>query len=267
MRRADKRPVQVFSLWLRLFHWMMVISVCVLFWTGVYIGDPGFRALSGSAEPTLAVNSWFSMETIRRIHFIAGFMLIASFIPRIYGAIRHKGDRLLPKFGQKLFWEGIPETMLHYLMWPRMSERHVIRNSMARLSYFTIYILFALEICTGLAMYSQIEPNGVLALMFNPINHLLTEYQVHIVHHYIAWAFILFAIIHVYLVFRADIDEESGELTSMASGIKYFDHEPWDAYDLGEGEAPERIEGVGDIAKALNPKEVFRRDAEREGKE
>ncbi len=50
----------------------MVLSVTALFWTGLYIGDPGFAAITGNPEPTFAIDGWFSMETMRRIHFIAG---------------------------------------------------------------------------------------------------------------------------------------------------------------------------------------------------
>ena len=79
---TDKKAYVVFSLWLRIFHWTMVLSVTALFWTGLYIGDPGFAAITGNPEPTFAIDGWFSMETMRRIHFIAGVILTCSFIFR-----------------------------------------------------------------------------------------------------------------------------------------------------------------------------------------
>ena len=101
---TDKKAYVVFSLWLRIFHWTMVLSVTALFWTGLYIGDPGFAAITGHPEPTFAIDGWFSMETMRRIHFIAGVILIFSFIFRFAGALWNRGDRLLPKFRQKRYW-------------------------------------------------------------------------------------------------------------------------------------------------------------------
>ena len=80
---TDKKAYVVFSLWLRIFHWTMVLSVTALFWTGLYIGDPGFSAITGNPEPTFAIDGWFSMETMRRIHFGAGAILTFSFIFRI----------------------------------------------------------------------------------------------------------------------------------------------------------------------------------------
>ncbi len=232
MVEKDKKPYRVFSLWLRVFHWAMVLCVTALFWTGLYIGDPGFQGLTGNGIPTYAVDGWFSMETMRRIHFYAGFVLIASFVIRLYGAYLNKGDRLLPKFNQALFWRGLWITIKHYLMLPRQEEHRFLRNSLARTSYFVVYILFVVEICTGLAMYAMINPNSWLAILFNPINMLFTEYQVHVIHHYIAWIFLLFVIIHVYMAFREDVMEESGEVSSMVSGMKFYPEDPEDIADL-----------------------------------
>ena len=55
---TDKKAYVVFSLWLRIFHWTMVLSVTALFWTGLYIGDPGFAAITGNPEPTFAIDGW-----------------------------------------------------------------------------------------------------------------------------------------------------------------------------------------------------------------
>ena len=158
---TDKKAYVVFSLWLRIFHWTMVLSVTALFWTGLYIGDPGFAAITGNPEPTFAIDGWFSMETMRRIHFTAGVILTFSFIFRFAGALWNRGDRLLPKFRQKRYWYGLKETTLHYLMIPQKHEHHWLRNSLARTAYMMVYIMFFFEILTGFAMYSMIEPNGV----------------------------------------------------------------------------------------------------------
>lgn len=232
MLPLNKKPYRVFSLWLRIFHWTMVLCVTALFWTGLYIGNPGFQATPGSVEPTIAVGGWFSMEMIRKIHFIAAFILIASFVFRIYGGIRYQGDRLFPRFHKKSYWVGIWDTMKHYMMLPQQREHRFLRNSLARTSYVGVYVMMFLEISTGLAMYAQVYPDTWVAQIFNPVNLLFTEYQVHMIHHYIAWGFLLFTIIHVYLAFREDVMEESGEVSSMVSGMKFYPTDPEDIEDL-----------------------------------
>lgn len=232
MLPLNKKPYRVFSLWLRIFHWTMVLCVTALFWTGLYIGDPGFQATPGSLEPTIAVGGWFSMEVIRQIHFIAAFILIAALIFRIYGGIRYRGDRLFPRFHKKVYYIGIWESIKHYLMLPQQREHRFLRNSLARTSYVLVYLMLIGEIFTGLAMYAQVTPNSWVALVFNPVNLMLSEYQTHMIHHYLAWGFLLFTVIHVYLAFREDVMEESGEVSSMVSGMKFYPEDPEDIEDL-----------------------------------
>ncbi len=232
-------------------HWIHIkdgrsanYQCIVLFWTGLYIGDPGFAAITGHPEPTFAIDGWFAMETMRRIHFIAGVILTFSFIFRFAGALWNRGDRLLPKFRQKRYWYGLRETTLHYLMIPQKHEHHWLRNSLARTAYMMVYIMFFFEIITGFSMYAMIDPNGIIGTLFAPIITLFGgEYKVHIIHHYIAWGFLFFTIIHVYMAFREDVMEESGEVSAMVSGMKYYAHDPIDIEDLnGKRRRGERID-------------------------
>ena len=241
---TDKKAYVVFSLWLRIFHWTMVLSVTALFWTGLYIGDPGFSAITGNPEPTFAIDGWFSMETMRRIHFCAGAILTFSFIFRIAAGFFNRGDRLLPKFRQKRYWYGLKETTLHYLMIPQKHEHHWLRNSLARTAYLMVYIMFFFEIVTGATMYAMIDPNGFLGTLLSPLVGLFGgEYNIHIIHHYIAWGFLFFTIVHVYMAFREDVMEESGEVSAMVSGMKYYAHDPIDIEDLnGKRRRGERID-------------------------
>ncbi len=211
----------VFTIWTRIFHWLMAIAIAALFITGLYIGNPFYIGSQG-IEPTFAISSWASMSTVRFIHFSAAYILMASFIFRIYGFVIHRGDRMMPKPWTKLFWTGMLDMGLHY-GFLRSEHRPYLRNSMA------------LEAFTGFAMYGQINPNSGLAKFFGPLNHLFVdEYIVHLIHHYVAWMIILFVIIHVYMATRADMTEKYGEISAMFSGVKFYDKEPDDIGDLKE---------------------------------
>jgi len=221
----------VFTIWTRIFHWLMASSIAVLFITGLYIGNPFFIGSQG-VEPTFAISNWASMSTIRFIHFSAGYVLMASFVFRIYGFIIHKGDRMLPKPWTKLFWSGLIDMSLHY-GFKRSAHRPYLRNSMARAGYGGVYGMIFMEAFTGFAMYSQIDPNSLMARLFGPINHLFVdEYIVHMIHHYVAWLIIFFVIIHVYMATRADMSEKYGEISAMFSGVKFYDTQPDDIEDL-----------------------------------
>lgn len=231
MKGERLKEYYIYSPWLRIFHWTMAGSVITLFATGLYIGNPFFLGSQG-LEPTYAFKARLSMATIRFVHFSAAYILVAALILRVYGFAVNKGDRLLPRFWTRLFWDGLKEMFLHYLF-IRPAHQPYLRNPLARASYLAVYALLAVEIITGFAMYFMIKPDGWGAKLFGGVNHLLVdEYLVHVVHHYVAWAIALFVIVHVYMVIRADFMEREGELSSMISGVKFFAHEPADIGDI-----------------------------------
>jgi Ni/Fe-hydrogenase 1 B-type cytochrome subunit len=223
----------VFSIFLRLFHWIMVASIAVLFVTGLYIGNPAYIGTQG-IEATYAVSASFSMETIRLIHFSAAYIFMAAFLLRIYGAFINKGDRLFPRPWTFEYWLGTIDVALHYgFVTP--AHRPYLRNHMARAGYASVYVMILVEAVTGFAMYFMINPNQWGARIFGPLNHwLVNEYIVHLVHHYAAWFIILFAIVHIYMAVRADCFEKSGEISSMFSGVKYLHEEPDDIGDIDD---------------------------------
>jgi Ni/Fe-hydrogenase 1 B-type cytochrome subunit len=230
MGHSDPKAYYLFSPFLRIFHWVMFIATLILFVTGLYIGNPFFLGSPG-IEPTYAFQAVLSMETIRYVHFIAAWILVASFIFRVYGWIINRGDRLLPKFWTKLYWEGMKDVTLHYLF-IASTHRPYLRNSLARSSYIGLYGMMFVVILTGFAMYYQIDPNSWGAKMFGWLIPLMgSEYTVHLIHHIVAWLIILFAIVHVYMAVRADAMEKEGEISSMFSGIKYV-HPPLDIEDI-----------------------------------
>lgn len=233
MSEGPLKEYYVFSPFLRIFHWLMVGSVVVLFATGLYIGNPFFIGTQG-LEPTVAFKERLSMETIRHVHFAAAYILVAAFILRVYGFAVNKGDRLLPRFWTGLYWRGLVDMMLHYTFL-RPSHQPYLRNSLARTSYLGLYFLMAVEAVTGFAMYFMIKPDSIGAKLFGPFNHVLvSEYIVHLIHHYVAWLIVLFAIVHVYMAIRADFMEREGEVSSMFSGVKFLAHKPLDLGDIAD---------------------------------
>lgn len=215
---------------LRFWHWVWAICIPVLFVTGLYIGDPMFIGTQGK-EPTVAVAALFSMETIRFIHFTAGFILTACLLARAYLFFTYPGNRQFPNFFSKQYWLGLVEMMTYY-GFLRRHHRLYLRNPLAASSYAAIYMLMVVEAVTGLGMYVMIRPDSFLGQLLAPVNGWLgNEYVVHLVHHIIAWIFVIFSLGHIYMVFYNDIVEKSGELSSIVSGEKHFKEKPVDADD------------------------------------
>jgi len=240
MNDGHLKEYYVFSPFLRIFHWIMVGCITVLFLTGLYIGNPQFIGTQG-LEPTFAFHERLSMETIRFAHFVAAYILLFSFILRIYGFIINKGDRLFPHFWKKQYLLDLIDTKMHYLFL-KFRHKPFLRNPLARASYVAVYFLILIEAVTGFAMYCMINPNSWGAKLFGPVNFLLVdEYVVHLIHHYVAWAIILFVIVHVYMAVRADFMDGEGEISSMFSGKKFLAHKPVDVGDISD----ETNHGVG----------------------
>ena len=69
-------------------------------------------------------------------------------------------------------------------------------------------------------------------------------YPVRDIHHILMWAFILFAIVHIYLVFYHDYIEQRGETSSIIGGWKFIEEDIAD-----KEEVTETAETITKIAK------------------
>ncbi len=226
VKDVKRKEYYIFSPFLRIFHWIMVVMILTLFGTGLLITKPMDVM---SPEPTYTM---MSMDLVRDIHFIAAFIFCAAFILRIYGFIINKGDRLFPRFWEGHFYSETVEVALHYML---LKPHHspFLRNPLARASYAGLYVMVAIEILTGFAMYFMNSPNSTGGLLFGWVNTILgSEMMSHYIHHYVAWLIIIFAIGHFYMVLRAEFMEGESEVSSMFSGKKILAHVPKDANEL-----------------------------------
>ena len=226
VKDVQRKEYYLFSPFLRIFHWIMVVSILVLFGTGLLITKPMDVT---STEPYFTS---MSMDWVRDIHFLFAFIFCASFILRIYGFIVNKGDRLFPRVWEGHFYEETVEVALHYML---LKSHHApfLRNPLARASYAGLYVMVLIEVLTGFAMYFMTEPSNVGGALFGWVNTLLgSEMMTHYIHHYVAWLIIVFAIGHLYMVIRAEFMEGESEVSSMFSGKKILAHDPKDANEL-----------------------------------
>ena len=222
VKDVQRKEYYIFSPILRIFHWIMVVAILVLFGTGLLITKP---MLVSSIEPTFTV---MSMDLVRDIHFLVAFIFCAAFILRIYGFIINKGDRLFPRFWEGHFYSETVEVALHYML---LKPHHApfLRNPLARASYAGLYVMVLIEILTGFAMYFMTNPSATGGFLFGWINTILGS---EMMAHYVSWLIIVFAIGHFYMVLRAEFMEGESEVSSMFSGKKILAHVPKDANEL-----------------------------------
>ena len=215
---------------LRYMHWVAAACIVVLALTGFYIGRPYFVP---SGDP----GSAYLMGTVRFVHFLSAAVLVMTGIVRMYWLLM--GNRY-ERFGALFpFTRGdmknLGRMVKFYLMIDRgRAPRYLGHNPLQQLSYTGVYVLGAIMVLTGFAMYGQSNPGGFIYTLFNWLNPLMGGAPiVRFVHHALSWAFLIFIPIHVYLALRSDALERTGTVSSIISGGRfvsstedYIDAEP-----------------------------------------
>jgi Ni/Fe-hydrogenase 1 B-type cytochrome subunit len=98
-------------------------------------------------------------------------------------------------------------------------------NNLAAFIYFITFLIFLLQSITGFGMYSAMSSSFFPKLFAWVVPFLGGDMHVRQIHHILMWGFILFAMIHVYLVFYHDYIERRGITSSMIGGWKFIEED------------------------------------------
>nr|WP_167539431.1 Ni/Fe-hydrogenase, b-type cytochrome subunit [Dehalobacter restrictus] len=211
----QRRPVYVWQFPVRMFHWINAAAVTVLFLTGLYIGNPVFITAGEAFQQ-------FLMGSVRYWHGIAAFIFTANLLFRLYWFWAGNAYAKI-RFWQKAFWQDLKSTVRYYLFMRGEHQGHLGHNALAQLSYLLfIWIGSFFMIITGFAMRIGTNPDGISGKLFSwviPAFH--NENLVRMSHHLVAWGYVVFLLIHLYLVFRQDLLDDDATTSSMINGYKY----------------------------------------------
>ncbi|PJA98105.1 MAG: Ni/Fe-hydrogenase, b-type cytochrome subunit [Ignavibacteriales bacterium CG_4_9_14_3_um_filter_30_11] len=222
MEKAISKKVYVWQMPVRLYHWVNALVVVTLAVTGYLIGKP--PALTSGSEASFGY--WFG--TVRFVHFVAAFVFFFNFLFRIYwGFVGNKHadwKNFIPY--KKEQWKEIFQVLkIDILQVSNVKLKSVGHNSMAGFTYFLTFLAFLFQSITGFGMYSAMS-DAFLPNLFSWIVPLMGgDFAVRQWHHVMMWFFVIFAIIHVYLVFYHDYVEGRGTISSMAGGWKFIEKE------------------------------------------
>jgi Ni/Fe-hydrogenase 1 B-type cytochrome subunit len=204
----------------RFYHWINAISIVVLCVTGYLIGAP--IALQQSAEASFGY--WFGI--VRFIHFIAAFVFFFNFVYRLYwgfvGNEYARWDNFIPY--KKSQWKEIGRVLkVDILMVENKTIDSVGHNSLASFTYFITFLAFLIQSLTGFGLYAAMSKSFFPKLFAWIVPILGGDLQTRHVHHVFMWIFILFALVHIYLVFYHDYVERRGVSSSMIGGWKFIE--------------------------------------------
>lgn len=219
---ADKSPtykrVYVWELPVRFYHWINALCVVILCITGYLIGNP--PVISSSREAYQQY--WFG--TLRFIHFITAFVFFFNFIFRIYwGFAGNKYSRwynFIP-YKKSQFKEIVTVLKVDIFQTDVKGALRIGHNALAGLTYFFTFLVFLFQSLTGFALYSCMS-SSFFPRWFAWVTPLMGgDFAVRQWHHMFMWFFVIFVMIHMYLVFYHDYIEGRGTTSSMVGGWKF----------------------------------------------
>lgn len=216
------RRVYVWEQPVRIYHWLNALVLLALIVTGFYIANP--LALQSKTEASFK----YTMGWFRYIHFIAAYLFFFNFLFRLYwGFVGNKyanWKQFIPTSKRfiKEIWHVIK---IDILMMKGKEHISIGHNALAGFIYFFTFIAFLIQCLTGFGLYASMS-DWWLPKMFSWVPAIFGgDIVTRQVHHWSMWFFILFVIIHVYLVFYHDYVEGRGEISSMGGGWKFIEDE------------------------------------------
>lgn len=225
MKARKLYRVFVWELPVRVYHWINALVIVALCVTGYLIGNP--PAIQSHAE----ASHRYLFGIIRFIHFAAAYLFFFNFLVRIYWGLagnKYANWRNFIPTNRK-FWQEIWNVLRIDIMLQKNKEHlSVGHNALAGFIYFLTFIAFLMQCLTGFGLYASMS-DWWFAKMFAWVPGLVGgDFFLRDLHHAAMWFFIVFAIVHVYLVLYHDYVEGRGEVSSMVGGWKFVEEEVFD---------------------------------------
>jgi Ni/Fe-hydrogenase 1 B-type cytochrome subunit len=208
--------VYVWDLLVRMTHWIIMICVFMLAFTGVYIGDP-FLIPAGPA------NEQFVMATTKVVHFYTAiiftlavasriaWMFVGSYYARWHQFVpvgkRRRGDVL----GMLKFYSFLSKE-------PPMNVGH---NPLAGSFYLLVFGLYLTMILTGFALYS-VSSVGYMQMWEFLVPIFGGLQMARWIHHLAMWFLLGFVAHHIWSAMLVSRVEGTGLIDSLFSGYKFL---------------------------------------------
>jgi Ni/Fe-hydrogenase 1 B-type cytochrome subunit len=220
--RAEELPkynrVYVWEFPVRLYHWINALCVVALIITGFIVGAPTTIKYADEAYQQY----WFG--TVRFVHFVSAFVFFFNFLARIYwGFVGNQFARwhnFIPytRAQWREIWDVVRVDLAQTKPHGEFSCGH---NALAGGIYFLSFLVFLFQAFTGFALYSSMSTSALPRLFTWVIPLMGGDMAVRQWHHIFMWFFVVFTIVHVYLVFYHDYVEGRGTTSSMVGGWKF----------------------------------------------
>jgi Ni/Fe-hydrogenase 1 B-type cytochrome subunit len=211
-------PVYVWEAPVRLTHWLIVASLLVLAVTGIYIGHPFLLAPGRAGER-------FVMGTVKAVHSWSAIVFTVSVLARVgwmFAGNRQASWRELVPI-ERHRRRGIMPMLKFYTLITREPPPDVGHNPLAGLTYTVVFLLYFLQIATGLTLYAASAHVDSPVAFFAALAPLFGGLQTaRWIHHVVMWLLIGFAVHHVQSAWLVSRTRRNGIIDSIFSGYKFL---------------------------------------------
>ncbi len=218
IKAPSYQRLYVWELPVRAFHWVNGFCILALGLTGFLIGRPFTVATAQEAS----FQYWFG--TVRFLHFAAGYVFLINMLARIYwgfvGNRYARWNQFVPT--SRKWFKDVAEVLKVDILQTQIQGRiHVGHNRLAGVVYFLSFWIYAFQAVTGFALYAPMSPSWVGRIAAAIASPFGNDMDIRQWHHAGLWFFVIFTLIHVYLVFYHDYLEGRGTTSSMVGGWKF----------------------------------------------
>lgn len=213
------KRIFVWELPVRIYHWINALAIVALCITGYFIGNP--PAIMSNDEASFR----YLFGWIRYLHFAAAYIFIFNTLFRVYWAFvgnkYARWNNFIPTSGKFIreLWEVV---MKDILMIKKGAYHSIGHNPLAGFIYFLTFVAFLVQTVTGFGLYADNSTWWFPKLFAWAQGLAGGDFLLRNIHHSVMWFFIIFIMIHVYLVFYHDYVEGNGEISSMGGGYKFI---------------------------------------------
>lgn len=202
---------------IRITHWINALCILFLSVTGLYIGTPFL---------TPPEHAPYVMGWMRFAHFVLAYLFLSSCLVRVYWLFAGNHHASWRAFLPWLSPEGrrnFVKMLRYYTFTGKRISYEVGHNPVAALAYAGIFALFAFQIVSGFALYSQYQPGSFWWSLFAPLFKVVDNQTLRLGHHLVMWCLGGFFINHLYSATLMDIKERNGTVSGIVSGYKYIE--------------------------------------------
>src|SRR5450631_18539 len=211
---SDEVRIYVWQLSVRLAHWGFVCSLIGLAFTGYYIHDPFLAVHSHTA---------WAMATMRFIHVLCGWVLLASLLVRLYwmflGNIWAHWRAFIPLTPRQR--KSLRGAFQYYTFQRGEPFPQIGHNTLAALTYLVVFMIIAWECLTGLVLFSQVLHSSMLNALVGWIPRIIDIQTLRMSHYLFMFILIGFGIHHVYSEILVAREERNALMESIYTGYKF----------------------------------------------